>query len=65
MDMPHELLSGTKMQQVYHPQFSSQANEYNALLQSNISESKDSNLPHWKRLWDSIIRKTKRRRDKN
>ena len=53
------------MQQVNHPQFSSQANEYNALLQSNISESKDRDLPHWKRLWDSIIRKTKRRRDKN
>jgi len=32
---------------------------------SNISESKDRDLPHWKRLWDSIIRKTKRRRDKN
>jgi len=32
---------------------------------SNIGDSKDRDLPHWKRLWASIIRKTKRRRDKN
>jgi len=32
---------------------------------STIEESKDRDLPHWKRLWASIIKKTKRRRDKN
>jgi len=32
---------------------------------STIEDSKDRDLPHWKRLWASIIKKTKRRRDKN